>query len=80
MSAVSATPTPPSDFSFPQSLASPRPFTSDFHRYFNGGPPAETDFGGDVSLGTPEFEGRGKLGIRTPESERGGGGDLDSWV
>ncbi|KAF6078625.1 mediator complex subunit 25 [Phyllostomus discolor] len=27
--------------------------------YFNGGPPAETDFGGDVSLGTVESEGGG---------------------
>lgn len=30
--------------------------------YFNGGPPAETDFGGDVSLGTPESEEGGRRG------------------
>lgn len=28
---------------------------SHHHRYFNGGPPAETDFGGDVSLNLTLF-------------------------
>uniref|UniRef100_A0A8C9GQQ7 Mediator of RNA polymerase II transcription subunit 25 von Willebrand factor type A domain-containing protein n=1 Tax=Piliocolobus tephrosceles TaxID=591936 RepID=A0A8C9GQQ7_9PRIM len=58
--------------------------------YFNGGPPAETDFGGDVSLGTSGSEGGGAgrlLGLReegpgawTPGSEGERAGGLDSWV
>lgn len=34
------------------------------HRYFNGGPPAETDFGGDVSVFLSFFVSAGKFKVK----------------